>query len=321
MTSGGAGGWSSFSGRQVEIRLGGQRAVVVEVGGGLREYDVDGQAVLDGYPINSTADGGRALPLMPWPNRLADGQYEFQGKHLQLAIDDVVRRNAMHGLTRTMNWIVGDRAADRVRMELTLHPRQGYPFALELSIEYSLAPTGLTARTTARNLGDTPLPFGAGVHPYFTVGTPLVDSATLAFDARSRLELDSERRLPTGELLTVAGSAFDFSAPRLIGSLVLDDCFSGLARDADGRARVTLSDQVSGRSVSVWMDAGYRYMQIFSGDTLAPARRRQSLAIEPMTCPPNAFRTGTDLIVLDPGQACSLEYGFTPAVITNERAR
>jgi aldose 1-epimerase len=319
MTTSDSSEWSPFSGRQVEIRHGGQRAVVVEVGGGLREYEVDGQPVLDGYSFDSMADGGRALPLMPWPNRLADGQYEFQGRHLQLAIDDIARNNAMHGLTRTMNWIVGERAADRVRMELTLHPRQGYPFTLELSIEYALAADGLTARTTARNLGSTPLPFGAGVHPYLTAGTSLVDSSTLEFAAESRLELDPQRRLPTGQLLAVAGSEYDFHAPRPIGSLVIDDCFTGLARDADGRAWGTLSNPASGRTVGVWMDASYAYVQLFSGDTLAPARRRQGLAIEPMTCPPNAFRTGTNVVVLEPDQWCVLEYGISTVATTLER--
>ena len=92
------------SGAQYELRLGNQRAIVVEVGGGLREYEVDGQAVLDGYPVERMADGGRGQPLLPWPNRLRDGQYEFDGEHLQLPIEEVGRNNAIHGLTRWVNW-------------------------------------------------------------------------------------------------------------------------------------------------------------------------------------------------------------------------
>ena len=127
-----------LQGRQVEIRHGGQRAVVVEVGGGLREYDVDGQPVLDGYPLDRMADGGRGLPLLPWPNRLADGQYDFEGQHLQLPIDEVVRHNAIHGLTRWLNWTSSTRRRSSSCSALCVHPRPGYPFALELSIEYSL---------------------------------------------------------------------------------------------------------------------------------------------------------------------------------------
>jgi len=278
--------WSPFTGRQIEIRHGRQRAVVVEVGGGLREYDVDGQPILDGYRSDAMADGGRGLPLLPWPNRLADGRYVFEGHELRLPIDDVVRRNAMHGLTRWLNWSVAEQAADGVRMELLLYPRTGYPFALQLSIAYSLDATGLTVRTQAHNVGPGALPFGAGQHPYVTVGIPLVDSAILQLPAHSRLELDAERMLPTGVVLPVddgAAAEYDFRIARPIGPLVLDDCFADLDRGDDGMARASLADPLTGREVSMWMDASYRYLQVFSGDTLPPAHRRRSLAIEPMT--------------------------------------
>jgi aldose 1-epimerase len=280
--------------------------VVVEVGGGLREYTVDGQPVLDGYRVDAMADGGRGQPLLPWPNRLADGQYEFAGERHQLPIDEVSRRNASHGLTRWLNWSVVGQSTSAARFEYVIHPRPGYPFTLQLQIEYVLADAGLTVRTSARNLGATALPFGAGQHPYFTVGTPLVDAASLRLPASSRLELDPERRLPTGRVLPVDGSELDFRAGRTIGDSVIDDCFCDLVRDQAGRARITLAAE---RAVSVWMDEHYKYAQVFSGDTLPAERRRRGLAIEPMTCPPDAFRSGTDLIVLQPGADIVLEWG------------
>jgi aldose 1-epimerase len=304
--------WSPFTGLQIEIRHGLQRAVVVEVGAGLREYELDGRPILDGYSADAMCDGGRGLPLLPWPNRLADGQYTFDGQELRLPIDDVVRRNAMHGLTRSLTWNVAEQATDRVRMALAVYPRAGYPFTLDLSIEYALGPTGLSVTTTARNRGQRALPFGAGQHPYFTVGTELVDLAVLHLPAHSRLELDAERRLPTGTVLPVDGppAETDFRTPRPIGSVAIDDCFTALDRGDDGLARVCLSDPVTGREVSMWMDSSYRYVQVFSGDTLPPARRRRGLAIEPMTCPPNAFRTGMDLIVLHPEESYTLAWGI-----------
>jgi aldose 1-epimerase len=298
------------SGKQFELRRGRQRAVVVEVGAGLREYEVAGQPVLDGYPLHQMADGARGQPLLPWPNRLADGRYEFGGQTLQLPIDEVARNNASHGLTRWLNWNAVAHTTDQIRFELVLHSRPGYPFTLQLQIWYLLTNAGLTVRTSARNLGSEALPFGAGQHPYFTAGTELVDSASLKVPAHSRLELDPERRLPTSRTLSVAQSAFDFGQSRPIGTLVLDDCFADLSRDPDGHARVVLSASDSGKSVSVWLDEHYRYVQLFSGDTLAPDRRRRGLAIEPMTCPPNALRSGTDLIVLQPGGAIELEWGI-----------
>jgi aldose 1-epimerase len=299
------------SGHQFEIHRGTQRAIVVEVGGGLREYEVDGQGVLDGYLLERIADGGRGQPLLPWPNRLADGQYAFGGQKMQLPIDEVSRYNAIHGLTRWLNWTTIEQAADRAVLELVLHPRPGYPFTLRLQISYTLNERGLSVRTSARNLGGDALPFGAGQHPYFTVGTATIDQATLQLTAEHRLELDPERRLPTGRALATTDTDFDFRTPRPIGAQVLDDCFCDLARESDGRARVTLSAAETKRSLTVWMDERYRYVQLFSGDTLSPERRRRGLAIEPMSCPPDAFRSGNDLIVLQSGQTIELEWGVT----------
>jgi aldose 1-epimerase len=301
------------SGTQWEISRGRQRAVVVEVGGGLREYTFDGSPVLDGYAEDAMADGGRGQPLLPWPNRLADGQYTFNGQQLQLPVDEVARNNAMHGLTRWGNWHLVARTPSSVRVGHVVHPRAGYPFTLALEIDYALDDAGLTVRTRAHNRGTTPLPFGAGQHPYFTVGTPLVDVTLLHVPARGHVELEEQRLLPTGRIGQVVGSALDYTAPRLIAAAVVDDCFCDLVRDADGRAHARLRDPASGRQVTVWIGPGYRYLQVFTGDTLAPARRRQGVAIEPMTCPPNAFRTGTDLIVLAPDESVDLEWGVTPS--------
>jgi aldose 1-epimerase len=299
------------SGKQYEITSGAQRATVVEVGAGLREYSVGDRPVLDGFTTHERAEGGRGQPLLPWPNRIVDGQYEFDGQSFQLPIDEVPLHNAIHGLTRWQNWSPLEQAHDRVRLGLTLHSRPGYPFLLELEIDYSLDAGGLKVRTTARNRGDRRLPFGAGQHPYFTVGTPRVDQATLQFAAASRLEVDSERLVPTGAQPRTAGSSFDFRVARKIGDQVLDDCFTELERDVHGAAHVTLNDPSTGRFVALWMSSQYQYVQVFTGDTLTPDKRRIGLALEPMTCPPNAFRTGIGLIVLHPDEALSLEWGIT----------
>jgi aldose 1-epimerase len=299
------------SGNQYEISSGVHRATIVEVGAAVREYVVDGQHVLDGFPVGARADGGRGQPLLPWPNRILDGEYEFDGQRLQLPLEEVERHNAMHGLTRWLNWTLVELTPARVRLGLTVHPRPGYPFLLELALEYVLDASGLLVRTIARNIGDRPLPFGAGQHPYLSVGTSRVDTATLHLAADRRLEMDPERLVPTGVLLPTAVTSYDFRTPRSIGESILDDCFTDLARDADGKAHVTLSDPASGRSATLWMGSEYRYAQVFTGDTLSPDRRRQGLAVEPMTCPPNAFRTGSDLIALRPGETITLEWGIT----------
>jgi aldose 1-epimerase len=307
------------SGAQYEITHGDQRATVVEVGGALREYVVGGRHVLDGFAVEDQADGGRGQPLLPWPNRILDGQYEFGEQRLQLPIEEVERHNAIHGLTRWQAWTLVEHAPRRARLGFTIHPRTGYPFTLELALDYALDANGLQVRTTARNAGAGPLPFGAGQHPYLSVGTPRVDDALLQVSAGSRLEMDPERLVPTGVSVHTAGTPYDFRVPRLIGDSVLDACYADLARDDTGKARVTLSDPASGRSATLWMGSRYRFAQVFTGDTLAPDKRRRGLAVEPMTCPPDAFRTGADLIVLRPGDSIMLEWGITTAPDTAVR--
>jgi len=278
------------SGQQVELTHGTQRAVVVEVGGGLRSYEVDGVPVLDGYAESAMADGGRGQPLVPWPNRLADGRYEWDGRQFQLPVDELGRRNASHGLTRWLNWQVAARTPGSLTMAQTIHPRPGYPFALVIEITYDLSDSGLMVSTYACNVGDAPLPYGLGFHPYLRPAAPTVDDAQLRLPARQELEVD-ERMLPTG----TQHEARDFRTARRIGAQRVDACFTDLERDPDGRARVTLDD------VTLWLDERFNYVQVFTGDTLAPERRRRGLAVEPMTCPPNAFATGRDVVRLEPG--------------------
>ena len=298
------------SGRQVELSHGDQRAVVVEVGGGLRTYAAAGRDLLDGYGEDELCRSGRGQVLLPWPNRLEDGTYEFDGERQQLPLDEPEHRNAIHGLVRWAGWTAAEVEPARAVVTHTLHPRRGYPFRLELAIEYSLSDQGLTVRTTATNTGSRPCPFGCGAHPYLTLGTPVVDPLVLRVPARSVLRSD-ERGLPAGAE-PVEGGERDFRSARPIGATRLDHAFTDLERDEDGLARVVLED-TDGARLALWADATYRYLMVFTGDPLPDVNRR-SLAVEPMTCPPNAFRTGEALIRLEPGESFAGNWGLTPAI-------
>lgn len=295
------------SGAQVEIRHGAWAATVVEVGGGLRELLHDGRPILDGYAVDEIAGGGRGQPLMPWPNRLAGGSYEFGGHRPRAPLSEPNRGNAIHGLVRWSNWTEAERSIGACAMALRLHPQPAYPFTLDLRLSYALADDGLTVTLTATNVGDGPAPFGAGFHPYLTVGTATVDEATLGLPAATWLPAD-ERAIPTGERLPVSGET-DFRAKRPIGGAVLDHCFADLAREPDGRARVVLEGP--GGRVTLWMDESFGYVMVFTGDTLSPDRRRRGLAVEPMTCAPDAFNSGDGLRVLAPGQELVGRWGIT----------
>jgi aldose 1-epimerase len=294
------------SGEQIEIGRGDQKAVVVGVGGGLRRFSVGDHDVLDGYGPDEMCTSGRGQVLIPWPNRLEDGRYEFDGREQQLPLTEPEQRNAIHGLVRWSTWSVGERSDERVVMEHVLRPQPGYPFTLALGIEYALSEQGLSVRATATNIGSARCPFGAGAHPYLKLDAPTVDPLTLRVPARTVLQSD-ERSLPNGSI-EVEGTEFDFRSPRAVGATRLDHCYTNLVRGDDGRARVVLEDP-SGRGLALWLGEGYRYVMVFSGDPLPDVARR-SIAVEPMTCPPNAFRSGESVVALEPGASFTAEWGI-----------
>ena len=252
------------SGEQFELAAGAQRVVVVEVGGGIREWD----GILLGYGPDEMCTAGRGQVLAPWPNRLAGGRYEWDGEELQLPVNEVSSGSAIHGLVRWASWRAVERETDRVQLEHVLHPQPGYPFALALRVEYRLDEAGLTVRTEAENIGDRACPFGAGHHPYVLVPGGRVDGLALEGEPIGERQLDETRHEPGGWRIEVG-------------------------------------------EVVVWADRAWPWQQFFTGDL--PDVRRRGLAVEPMTCPPQAFRTGEGVIRLEPGERWSGEWGIEVA--------
>jgi len=291
----------------VEISWDEQRVTVVEVGGGIRRYDVGDRPVLDPYPVSALCDGAHGAPLIPWPNRLADGRYRFDGVDHQLALTEPEKHNAIHGLLRWQAWQARHREEGQVTMGTTLFPTPGYPFLLDVEVEYALGEAGLHVRTTATNLGKTACPYGSGQHPYLSPGAAAVDDCTLGLRAATRIVTDDERQLPTGTE-PVHGTAYDFRSARLLGTQQLDVAYTDLARDEGGLAWARLAGP-DGRTAELWVDGSYPVLQIFTGDTLAPDRRRRGLGAEPMTCPPNAFGRGEGVLRLEPGASVITAWG------------
>jgi aldose 1-epimerase len=288
------------SGEQHRIALGDQRATIVEVGGGVREYAVGGRPVLDPYPLHAICDGAHGAPLIPWPNRLADGRYRFDGVDHRVALSEPERHNAIHGFLRWHPWKPVEREPARVVMAARLFPLDGYPFMLDLRISYELADSGLTVTTTATNVGEGPCPYGAGQHPYLSAGGGRVDDCTLELAAATRILTDGERKLPCGRE-PVQDTEYDFRAGRRLGDQRVDDPFTDLARDGEGGSTVALY-RPGGERVELWMDERYAFAEIYTGDGLDPCRRRLGLGVEPMTCAPNAFQSGDGLVRLEPHQ-------------------
>jgi aldose 1-epimerase len=296
------------SGAQLSIAHGNQRATVVEVGGGIREYLVGERPVLDSYPADMMCDGAHGAPLVPWPNRLADGHYSWDGVDYQVDISEPASNTAIHGFLRWRNWVVSAHADSSVTVESVLRPMQGYPFAIDVRVTYALADDGLTVTTVAHNVGPAAAPWACGQHPYLSAGggTNLLDGCSLQFAAALRVETDA-RQLPLADL-PVAGTEYDFRAPRPIAALQMDYAFKELDRDGDGRAWVRLTG-ADGQHAELWVDESYPIVEIYTGDTLQPSRRRLGLGCEPMSAPPNAFGSGQGVVRLEPDATVTHRWG------------
>jgi aldose 1-epimerase len=291
------------SGEQFVVEGGGYRAVVTECGAGLRELGYDGRPLVEGYPEDTPASGGRGQLLLPWPNRIRDGRYRFSDRDHQLPLSEVGRGHASHGLVRWAAWRPAEVSGDAVTLEHRLMAQPGYPWTLDLSVRYAVSGDGLAVTVSATNRSTSAAPFAAGAHPYLLVGPGPVDGWRLTVPARTALAID-DRKIPTGRVDVSGG--LDFRRGRRIGDTVLDTAYTDLERDGDGRATVELRGP--DRGVELWMDASHPWVQVYTADDLTPPR--SALAVEPMTAPPDAFNSGEDLLVLEPGETRTLSWGI-----------
>ncbi len=297
-----------LTGAQHEIAAGEYQAAVTELGAGLRALRHRGQPLIAGYQPDELPPGAAGQLLVPWPNRVDGGRYAVAGTSYQLDLSEPGPGNAIHGLTRWAPWSAVRNGPGEVSLRMVLLGRPGYPFCLEFEAEYQLSGAGgLRVNIAARNVGSAPAPYGAGSHPYLRAGTQAVDDCLLSLPASRWLPADG-RGIPTGPAQDVSGTEFDFRTPRPIGRTQLDHAFTGLDRAGDGRVWVRLAG--GGTEVALWAGPGYQWLQVFTGDTLGERARRRALAVEPMTCPPNAFASGIDLLMLDPGDAITHSWGI-----------
>jgi aldose 1-epimerase len=300
------------SGEQFEISGAGYRAVVTECGAGLRLLEHEGRPLVDGFAEEHMSSGGRGQLLMPWPNRIRDGQYDVGERHLQLPLSEPTRHNASHGLARWVAWSLVERTGSSVTMRCRLMAQSGYPWTLELGARCELGEQGLTVTQSATCLsGDVagePAPYAQGAHPYLTVGEGPCDGWELTVPAATRSPSDPDRKLPTGRE-PVDGTDFDFRARRPIGASVIDHAFTDLARDGAGRATVELRHPDSGRAVALWVDEAHPWVMVFTADE-DPRGARRAVAVEPMTAQADAFRSGEDVVRLAPGDTFSASWGI-----------
>ena len=296
------------AGQNLVLVHGAWRAEVVTVGACLRSLSRDRVDLVAGWPVGEMTRSSRGAVMMPWVNRVGDGRYEVGGRTLQLPLSEPDKHNAIHGLVRWVHWTIAERSDDHVVLTYELAPQTGYPWPLDLEVDYRLGDDGLTVTLTATNVGDEAVPYGTGLHPYLTVGRR-VDECVLSLPAETWCAMD-ERGL-AAPAVPVDGTEWDFRGGRPIGDLVMDHPYGGVA---DG-ATATLTDPDTGRSASVTVHEGIGWLHVFTGDTIK-GREREALAVEPVTAPPDSFRTGVDRLLLEPGTTHRVSFtiaGSAPA--------
>ncbi len=294
------------TGAQHEITSGPWRAVVAEVGAILRVLQRDGRDVVAGFAAEERVTKGRGQQLLPWPNRIRDGRYEFGGETHQLAITEPKRGTALHGLANWVPWTTLEHGADRVVQRVVVHPQLGWPGTVTATLTHRLDDEGLSVDVHVQNTGTVDVPFGYAAHPYLTVGEDVVDEVSVRLPADTYLEVD-ERLLPV-RTAPVDGRPEDLRDGSPLGDRVLDTAFTDLHRDDDGRWRIVLSH--GEREAVLWAGPEFGWAQLFTGETL----RDIALAVEPMTCGPDAFNEGPtaqDRLVLAPGDTFTGTWGIT----------
>jgi aldose 1-epimerase len=294
------------SGVPTVLEHGPYRAEIAGVGATLRSLTHDGRDLVVPFGLDEVRPLYRGALLAPWPNRVVDGSWDDDGAERQLPLNEVERGHALHGLVQWADWAsdpADEADAHRASLVTRLAPSDGYPYRLELRAVYELGDAGLVTTVTATNVGQGTAPYGVAPHPYLVAGEGRVDDWSLLLPAASYLEVTEERLVPTGVHGVTERDGFDFREARPVGDLFVDHAFTEIDADAEGRATVEVVAR-DGRGVAMsWAVSELPWVQVHTGDRPEPELDRLGLAVEPMTCPPDAFTSGVDLVRLAPGES------------------
>ncbi len=280
--------------------------VVPNYGGALNKIVLsDGQKLHSVHKHANNLDDFKSISLpmyvgsflAPFPNRIKDGKYNFDGKPYQVAINDKDYHCALHGFLYDIPFLLDN--IDENQGSITLHKDflgvEGYPFQISFRITYRWFNQGLYVTTKVKNLSESNIPFGMGWHPYFDMGVP-VDTLELRIPGTYYFEQD-EQFIPTGKLITV--NPFDQSM--VIGDRFMNDCYA--LNDSKihlyephKQIELVLEQEIEGQA--------YPYCMFYTPP------ERDCLAIEPMTCAPNAFNNGYGFRRLAKGEEFNLSYGI-----------
>ncbi|MEV8370500.1 aldose 1-epimerase family protein [Microbacterium sp. NPDC064584] len=304
-----------LSGTQHALRAGDYEAVIASVGASLRSLTFAGRDLVVPFDADEVRPSYRGATLAPWPNRIVDGLYAFGGTERQVALTEPARHHALHGLAAWLDYEAVDKGPSHVTLEAAVEPQTGYPWRVVIRTTFSLDAEGLTQTVTATNESPDAAPWGTGPHPYLVAGAGHVDDWTLELPADEVLAVTPDRLSPIGLRPVDADDPerFDFRAARAIRAVEIDHAYTALQRDEAGLARVRVTG-AAGSGVEMTWDAACPWVQIHTSDKgVGKPGHRTGLAVEPMTCAPDAFNADrydydAGLIVLEPEASASASW-------------
>ncbi|KQZ85496.1 galactose mutarotase [Microbacterium sp. Root166] len=299
---------SPLSGTQHVLRAAGYEARVASVGASLRMLRLGDRDLITPFAADEVRPSMSGALLAPWPNRTADGAYEFGGVRHQLPVNEPERGTAAHGLVAWLDFAAVSAGPDELMLRAVIPPQPGYPWLVRLEVTFTLSADGLTQEIVAVNESASDAPFGLGGHPYVLAGDSgpgAIDAWELELPGAEVLLVSPDRLLPTGSAHVAEGDGrWDFREPRALGATEINHAFTQLRRDAAGTARVR-ARAADGSGVEVAWDDRCPWVQVYTADSPGNATHRHAVAVEPMTCPPDALNSGRDLLTIAPGAAVS----------------
>lgn len=281
------------------LRRGDYTATISAVGASVRELTFRGRPLVVGWDPAQLRPVYRGALVAPWPNRIADGRYSFGGNDFQVPLNEIAYSNALHGFTTWAQWNELASSAHALELSYRVVPQDGYPFEVGLLARFELTDSGLVTTLTARNTGSTDAPYGCCPHPYLVAGSSPLDTWSLSLPFATRLEVD-DRLLPTHRS-PVADIDNDFTTGAVIGDRPIDHAFTDGTAGPDGRTTVVVTDEANGTGTFLSFGDWADWIQIHTADRPEPDWNRAGLAVEPMTCPPDAFNGPDEAVTLAAG--------------------
>ncbi|MFT4735817.1 MAG: aldose 1-epimerase [Algoriphagus sp.] len=262
----------------------------LSLGAALTQLNLNGQDVIK-YPLKDgePKKGYPSAILFPFPNRVKDGKYIFEGKEYSLEMNDLEAHNAIHGLVAFETFELISRTPSKIVAKYVYEGlNEGYPFPFELKVIYQLKESSLLFNVEVTNSGSGNMPYGFGWHPYFGFDGTAIGEMTLKAPKRRRMELN-ERYIPTGE--------YEVEKAQIINlkNNILDNVFAIEKEGSESevilrfKKKKLIVSQKTGKNK-------LNYMVLY----IPPSRN--CIAIEPQSCNTNAFNNDEGLLILASGK-------------------